>query len=187
MNLAPALQRPCSIRSGRYNRTVGPEVRCVREFILVDPATLYLPPGIRSHGADPVKLARQITKHGDALDGDQAFYSDRTLAWICRDKKGWPVDCGANAPSRLLKLTGAATRLFRTKMSRERARQFGRGHTFARGVLPAPRGDTGVCHEGNAWKPYVGRCPGCISVDSPAAGEGCTKETRSESRQNSGG
>ncbi len=41
----------------------------MREFIRVDPASLYLPPGIRSPGADPFKLARQIAKHGDTLDG----------------------------------------------------------------------------------------------------------------------
>jgi len=35
----------------------------------VDPATLHLPSGIRSQGADPVKLARQIARHGDSLDG----------------------------------------------------------------------------------------------------------------------
>ncbi len=41
----------------------------MREFISVDPAGLHLPPGIRSQGADPVKLARQIAKLGDSLDG----------------------------------------------------------------------------------------------------------------------
>lgn len=41
----------------------------MREFIRVDPAGLYLPPGIRTQGADPAKLARQIAKHGDSLDG----------------------------------------------------------------------------------------------------------------------
>jgi hypothetical protein len=39
------------------------------EFILVDPATLHLPPGIRSQGADPGKLARQIARHGNSLTG----------------------------------------------------------------------------------------------------------------------
>src|SRR5213595_2864259 len=38
------------------------------EFIDVDPAELYLPPG-RRQGADPGKLARQISKHGTSLDG----------------------------------------------------------------------------------------------------------------------
>lgn len=41
----------------------------MREFITVDPATLHLPTGIRSQGADPGKLARQIARHGDSLDG----------------------------------------------------------------------------------------------------------------------
>ena len=41
----------------------------MREFLMVDPAGLYLPTGIRSQGADPVKLARQIAKHGDRLTG----------------------------------------------------------------------------------------------------------------------
>jgi hypothetical protein len=40
----------------------------MREFIDVDPAELHLPPS-RRHGVDPVKLARQINKHGDSLDG----------------------------------------------------------------------------------------------------------------------
>jgi hypothetical protein len=40
----------------------------MREFILVDPATLHLPPGVRAQGADPFKLARQIATHGDSLD-----------------------------------------------------------------------------------------------------------------------
>ena len=38
------------------------------EFIDVDPGELYLPPS-RDQGADPYKLARQIAKHGDSLDG----------------------------------------------------------------------------------------------------------------------
>jgi hypothetical protein len=41
----------------------------MRELISVDPATLYLPTGIRSQGADPRKLARQIARHGNSLDG----------------------------------------------------------------------------------------------------------------------
>ena len=35
----------------------------------MDPATLHLPTGIRSRGADPMKLARQIARHGNSLDG----------------------------------------------------------------------------------------------------------------------
>ena len=38
------------------------------EFIEVDPAELYLPPS-RSQGADPGKLARQISRYGRSLDG----------------------------------------------------------------------------------------------------------------------
>lgn len=38
------------------------------EFIEVDPGELCLPPS-RAQGADPRKLARQIAKHGAALDG----------------------------------------------------------------------------------------------------------------------
>ena len=41
----------------------------MREFFWVDPATLHLPTGIRSRGADPTKLARQIARHGNSLDG----------------------------------------------------------------------------------------------------------------------
>jgi hypothetical protein len=37
-------------------------------FIDVDPGALHLPP-IRPQGSDPGKLARQIAKHGDSLDG----------------------------------------------------------------------------------------------------------------------
>jgi hypothetical protein len=38
------------------------------EFIEVDPGDLHLPPS-RAQGADPGKLARQIAKHGNSLDG----------------------------------------------------------------------------------------------------------------------
>ena len=38
------------------------------EFIEVDPSELHLPPS-RSQGADPGKLARQIAKYGDSLEG----------------------------------------------------------------------------------------------------------------------
>ena len=38
------------------------------EFIEVEPAELYLPPS-RRDGADPGKLALQISKHGNSLDG----------------------------------------------------------------------------------------------------------------------
>jgi hypothetical protein len=38
------------------------------ELIFVDPRELYLPPS-RSQGADPGKLARQIARYGDSLQG----------------------------------------------------------------------------------------------------------------------
>jgi hypothetical protein len=38
------------------------------EFIDVDPAELYLPPS-RLQGADPAKLARQIARFGNSLQG----------------------------------------------------------------------------------------------------------------------
>src|SRR5437016_11818786 len=38
------------------------------EFIDVDPGELHLPSS-RSQGADPGKLARQIAKYGNSLDG----------------------------------------------------------------------------------------------------------------------
>ena len=38
------------------------------EFLDVDPGELYLPP-TRPQGADAAKLQRQITKHGNSLDG----------------------------------------------------------------------------------------------------------------------
>ena len=40
----------------------------VREFIEVDPASLHLP-GARRDGADPVKLHRQLVKHGVGIEG----------------------------------------------------------------------------------------------------------------------
>jgi hypothetical protein len=42
------------------------------EFLEVDPAELYLPPS-RRQGANPGKLARQISKHGNSLDGMPAL------------------------------------------------------------------------------------------------------------------
>jgi hypothetical protein len=39
-----------------------------REFLQVDPASLRLP-GSRRDGADPVKLHRQLTKHGTSTTG----------------------------------------------------------------------------------------------------------------------
>src|SRR5271166_1707108 len=39
-----------------------------REFLQVDPASLHLP-GSRRDGADPVKLQRQLAKHGTSIKG----------------------------------------------------------------------------------------------------------------------
>ncbi len=39
-----------------------------REFLQVDPASLHLPSS-RRDGADPVKLHRQLAKHGIAIEG----------------------------------------------------------------------------------------------------------------------
>ena len=39
-----------------------------REFLQVDPASLHLP-GSRRDGADPIKLHRQMAKHGTSIDG----------------------------------------------------------------------------------------------------------------------
>jgi hypothetical protein len=39
-----------------------------REFLDVDPRALHLPPS-RIDGADPVKLQRQISRHGQSLQG----------------------------------------------------------------------------------------------------------------------
>jgi hypothetical protein len=39
-----------------------------REFLQVDPAALHLP-GSRQDGADPVKLQRQLAKHGTSIEG----------------------------------------------------------------------------------------------------------------------
>jgi hypothetical protein len=47
---------------------VPPPPGSKRKFIQVDPAELYLPPS-RRQGADPGKLARQIARHGNTLDG----------------------------------------------------------------------------------------------------------------------
>jgi hypothetical protein len=39
-----------------------------REFLQVDPASLHLP-GSRRDGADPIKLQRQLAKHGTSIVG----------------------------------------------------------------------------------------------------------------------
>src|SRR5438067_564818 len=46
------------------------------EFLAVDPGELYLPPS-RSQGADPAKLARQISKFGSSLVGMPALQVTR--------------------------------------------------------------------------------------------------------------
>jgi len=51
------------------------------EFIAVDPGQLYLPPS-RSQGADPAKLARQISKFGSSLAGMPALQ-------VTRGKEGY--------------------------------------------------------------------------------------------------
>jgi hypothetical protein len=58
------------------------------EFIDVDPAELYLPPGIRSQGADPTKLARQIAKHGDSLAGILPVHVTRGRGGLLRLNDG---------------------------------------------------------------------------------------------------
>ena len=47
-----------------------------REFIQVDPHALFLPP-TRKGGSDPVKLQRQIAKHGSSLVGMPALLVTR--------------------------------------------------------------------------------------------------------------
>ncbi|MBY0522653.1 MAG: hypothetical protein K2R98_04620 [Gemmataceae bacterium] len=39
-----------------------------REFLEIDPATLHLP-GSRRDGADPMKLQRQVARHGTSILG----------------------------------------------------------------------------------------------------------------------
>jgi hypothetical protein len=56
----------------RTEASVPQPARSNRKFIQVDPADLYLPPS-RRQGADPVKLARQIARHGTSLDGMPAL------------------------------------------------------------------------------------------------------------------
>ena len=45
------------------------EFKKMSEFLMVDPAGLYLPTGVRSQGADVKKLARQIATYGLQIDG----------------------------------------------------------------------------------------------------------------------
>src|SRR5207237_4730194 len=60
-------ERPGS--SSRAKRSSRPGTRMKpREFLQVDPASLHLP-GSRRDGADPVKLQRQLAKHGTSIEG----------------------------------------------------------------------------------------------------------------------
>ena len=47
-----------------------------REFLDVDPSSLHLPWG-RKDGADPVKLTRQIAKHGKSITGMPPLFVTR--------------------------------------------------------------------------------------------------------------
>ena len=49
-------------------------------FLDVDPRTLYLP-GSRIGGADPIKLTRQLSRHGLSVKGMPPI-------WVMRDKNG---------------------------------------------------------------------------------------------------
>ena len=50
------------------------------EFLDVDPRGLHLPPS-RASGADPVKLQRQIARHGDSIAAMPAI-------WVYRSSDG---------------------------------------------------------------------------------------------------
>lgn len=68
------------------------------EFLTVDPAELFLPPS-RSQGADPGKLARQISKYGDSLAGMPALQ-------VTRGKDGHlRINDGVTRATRAAKLT----------------------------------------------------------------------------------
>jgi hypothetical protein len=51
-----------------------------QEFVQIDPRKLRLPRS-RAQGADPVKLQRQIAKHGNSTQG-------MPHPWVSRDKNG---------------------------------------------------------------------------------------------------
>jgi hypothetical protein len=71
------------------------------EFIDVDPGELHLPPS-RAQGADPYKLARQIAKHGDSLDGMPPLQ-------VVRGKDGRPrINDGVTRASRVAQLRPGA-------------------------------------------------------------------------------
>jgi hypothetical protein len=57
------------------------------EFIDVDPGELHLPPS-RAQGADPGKLARQISRFGDSLTGMPPIQIVRGKDGYCRINDG---------------------------------------------------------------------------------------------------
>jgi hypothetical protein len=70
----------------------------MRELILVDPALLHLPTGVRSEGADPAKLARQIAVFGDSL-------SSMPTIEVTRGKGGhFQINDGVTRATRAAKL-----------------------------------------------------------------------------------
>jgi hypothetical protein len=65
-------------------------------FVDVDPADLHLPPG-RWDGADPGKLARQISRHGKSIAGIPPI-------WVYRDPDGrYMISNGATRATRVAK------------------------------------------------------------------------------------
>ena len=74
-----------------------------REFLQVDPAALHLPSS-RRDGADPVKLHRQVAKHGNSIagmpplevkrgsDGELVIYDGVTRATrVAKYQPGTPI------------------------------------------------------------------------------------------------
>lgn len=57
------------------------------EFVWVDPAELYLPPS-RPQGADPAKLARQISHYGRSLSGMPSLQLTRGKLGLYRINNG---------------------------------------------------------------------------------------------------
>jgi hypothetical protein len=71
------------------------------EFIDVDPGDLHLPPS-RPQGADPGKLARQIAKHGNSLDGMPP------LQVVCGQGGNLRINDGVSRATRAAKLRPGA-------------------------------------------------------------------------------
>jgi hypothetical protein len=67
------------------------------ETLMVDPATLHLPTGVRSDGADLTKLARQIARHGDSLTGMPPLE-------LTRGRNGLRINDGVTRATRAAKL-----------------------------------------------------------------------------------